>query len=80
MTRDLIKAIIILPGTVLLFVPALVLYVSWGTRFSAQMQHPTQFTFVVALVPLAVHVGHDYLLLAAAMKQYARLGRRKIAK
>jgi len=45
MTWSLMKAIIILPGTVLVFVPAAILIVSRGTRFSLDLQYPTEVTF-----------------------------------
>ncbi len=41
MTWGLIKAIIILPGTVLVFVPTVILIVSRGTRFSYDFRSDT---------------------------------------
>ena len=41
MTWSLMKAIIILPGTVLVLVPTAILIVSRGTRFSPDLQYPT---------------------------------------
>jgi protein-S-isoprenylcysteine O-methyltransferase Ste14 len=49
MTWDLIKAITILPGTVLAFVPAAILHFSRETRFSPDLQYPTEVTFWLAV-------------------------------
>jgi protein-S-isoprenylcysteine O-methyltransferase Ste14 len=44
----LIKAIIILPGTVLIFVPTAILLLADGTGFAADFQTPAEFTFYAA--------------------------------
>ena len=44
----LIKAIIVLPGTVLVFVPTAVLLLAGGTRFAADFQTPAEVTFYAA--------------------------------
>ncbi|MBW1852267.1 MAG: isoprenylcysteine carboxylmethyltransferase family protein [Deltaproteobacteria bacterium] len=49
MTLGLIKSILILPGTVLVFVPTAILIVSRGTRFSPDLQYPTEITFLIAM-------------------------------
>ncbi|MFC1515267.1 methyltransferase family protein [Thermodesulfobacteriota bacterium] len=49
MTWGLIKAIIILPGTVLVFIPSVILIASRGTRFSPDLQYPSEVTFWLAL-------------------------------
>ncbi|NQT68384.1 MAG: isoprenylcysteine carboxylmethyltransferase family protein [Desulfobacteraceae bacterium] len=49
MTWSLMKAIIILPGTVLVFVPTAILIVSRGTRFYPDLQYPTEVTFFLAM-------------------------------
>ena len=49
MTWSLMKAIIILPGTVLVFVQTAILIVSRGTRFSLDLQYPTEVTFFLAM-------------------------------
>lgn len=45
----LIKAIVILPGTVLVLVPAAILLASRGTPFSPDFQYPMQITFLLAM-------------------------------
>ncbi len=50
----LIKAIIILPGTVLVFVPTAILLLAGGTRFAADIQTPAEFTFYAAGMLFAV--------------------------
>ncbi len=54
MTWGLMKAIIILPGTVLVFVPTVILLVSKGTRFSPDFQYPTEVTFFLSIAIAAV--------------------------
>ncbi len=49
----LIKAIIILPGTVLVFVPTAILLLAGGARFAADFQTPVEVTFYVAGVLFA---------------------------
>lgn len=49
MAWGLLKAIIILPGTVLVLVPSVILIVSKGTRFSPDLQYPFEVTFWLAL-------------------------------
>ena len=56
MTWGLMKAIIILPGTVLVLVPAVILFASRGTRFSPDIQSPTEVTFFVAMAFIAAGV------------------------
>ncbi len=53
MHLGLIKAIIILPGTVLVFVPTALLLLANGTRLAADFQSPAEFTFCVAGVLFA---------------------------
>lgn len=45
----LIKAIVILPGTVLVFVPAAILFAARGTPFSPDFQYPMEITFLLAM-------------------------------
>ena len=54
MTWGMMKAIIILPGTVLVFVPAVILLFSRGTPFSPDLQYPTELTFFLAMAIAAV--------------------------
>ncbi len=49
----LIKTIIILPGTVLVFVPAAILLLADGTGFAADFQTPAEVTFYAAGMLLA---------------------------
>ncbi len=44
----LVKAIVVLPGTVLVFVPTALLLLADGTRFAADFQSPAEFTFYAA--------------------------------
>ena len=50
MHRGLMTAIIILPGTVLVFVPAALLFPAGGTPFAADVQTPVEVTFYVAVI------------------------------
>ena len=56
MTWGLIKAAVILPGTVLVFVPAAILFFSKGTRFSPDIQSPREVTFFLAMGIVAAGV------------------------
>ena len=49
----LIKTIIILPGTVLVFVPAAILFLADGTGFAADFQTPAEVTFYAGGMLLA---------------------------
>ena len=53
MSWGLIKAIIILPGTVLVFVPAAILLLANGTRFAADFQTPAEVTFYFGIAIVA---------------------------
>jgi len=61
----LIKAIIILPGTVLVFIPAALLLMAAGSSFAADLQRPSEFTFYVACVLFAA--GGDLSIRTAAL-------------
>jgi len=50
----LMKAALILPGTVLVFVPAVVLFFSRGTRFSPDIRLPTEVNFFLAMAIVAM--------------------------
>lgn len=54
MKWGLIKAIIILPGTVLVFIPSVILFFSRETPFVTDIQHPTEVTFLLAMAIAAV--------------------------
>jgi protein-S-isoprenylcysteine O-methyltransferase Ste14 len=66
----MIKAILILPGTVLVFVPAAILLVSRGTPVSPDFQYPMQITFVVAMALIATGA---YLAITTA-RRFTRSG------
>ncbi len=51
MSWGLIKAIIVLPGTVLIFVPAIILAISANLDFTDQLATPDQMIFLLALLP-----------------------------
>ena len=57
MSRELVKAIIVLPGTVLVFVPAIILAVAHGANFSDQLATPERVLFWLAFLPAAVGLG-----------------------
>jgi len=48
MNWGLIKTIIILPGTVLVFIPTAILLLADGSSFAADFQNPAEFTFYAA--------------------------------
>ncbi len=48
---NFVKAIILLPGTVLVFVPALTLLATRDSQFAPELASPAQFRFWVALLP-----------------------------
>jgi len=49
----LIKAIVILPGTALVYIPAAILIASRGTPFSPDFQYPMEITFLPAIALIA---------------------------
>lgn len=51
----LVKAIIVLPGTVLVFIPAVILLATLDSKFAPELASPAQIRFWMAL--LAVSVG-----------------------
>ena len=53
MAWRLLKSIIILPGTVLVFVPAVILLATGSTRFSPELIGPAQFLFWPSLAAAA---------------------------
>ena len=57
MNRGLIKAIIVLPGTVLVFVPIIILAAAHNTNFSHQIATPEQLLFWLALLPAGIGLG-----------------------
>ena len=61
----LVKAIIVLPGTVLVFVPVIVLSIAKNSKFSHQFAGPDQILFWVAL--LAAIVGSSLSIWTVAL-------------
>jgi len=57
MNRGLVKAIIVLPGTVLVFVPAIILAVADRSSFSDQFFTPHQILLWLAFLPAAAGFG-----------------------
>jgi len=53
----LIKAIIVLPGTVLVFIPAIILIVAGSENFSNQLLKPDRALFWLALLPACLGLG-----------------------
>jgi protein-S-isoprenylcysteine O-methyltransferase Ste14 len=56
MAWGILKALVVLPGTVLVIVPAAILYLSRGTQFSPDLQYPSDVTFLPALGFIAAGV------------------------
>jgi len=54
---ELIKAILILPGTVIIFIPAVILKVSQTTRFSPALASPNQVLFWLAVLAAVTGLG-----------------------
>ena len=54
MNRSLVFAMIVLPGTALVLVPAVILWVSHNTRFAHRLAWPGQIVFWVGLGALAI--------------------------
>ncbi|HUT71308.1 MAG TPA: isoprenylcysteine carboxylmethyltransferase family protein [Desulfatiglandales bacterium] len=50
----LVKTIIVLPGTVLVFIPASILLITQDSRFAAGLVSPAQIWFWLALLPASV--------------------------
>ena len=50
----LVKTIIVLPGTVLVFIPAFILLITQDSRFAADLVSPAQIRFWLALLPASV--------------------------
>jgi protein-S-isoprenylcysteine O-methyltransferase Ste14 len=57
MNRGLAKAIIVLPGTVLVFVPAIILAVADNSNFSHQLATPDRILFWLAFFPAGAGLG-----------------------
>ena len=57
MNRGLVKAIIVLPGTALVFVPALILAAADNSNFSHQFATPDRILFWIALLPVIIGIG-----------------------
>ncbi len=70
MNWPLIKAILILPGTVLIYVPVIVLWAAAGTSYSASVATPATASFWIA----AVFAGCGLALAAWTVRLFARFG------
>ena len=57
MNRQLVKTIIVLPGTVLVFVPGIIWVVAHNTNFSEQLATPAHVLFWLALLPAGMGLG-----------------------
>jgi protein-S-isoprenylcysteine O-methyltransferase Ste14 len=57
MNRGLVKAIIVLPGTAQVFVPAIILAVADNSNFSHQFATPDRILFWLALLPTGTGLG-----------------------
>ena len=57
MKRQLVKTIIILPGSVLVFIPAIILLAANNSDFSHELLTPNLVLFWLALVPAAAGLG-----------------------
>jgi protein-S-isoprenylcysteine O-methyltransferase Ste14 len=57
MNRRVVKSIIILPGTALVLVPAIILTIADSSNFSHQPLRPHQILFWLALLPAGVGLG-----------------------
>lgn len=70
LNRNLLRAIVILPGTALVLVPALVLWATAGTRFSGTIAGPGQWSFWLS-IPL---VSLGLVFAAWTARLFARHG------
>ena len=67
MNAALIKAIVILPGTALVFVPALIVWAAAGTSWAVRPSNPWEFPFWIGLgsaalgLVLAISTMRDFL-------------------
>lgn len=75
MNRAVAKAIFILPGTGVVLIPAVLLWVSQNTRFAADTSDPRQMAFWVGLCAVAFGL----VLLIWTISLFARLGRGTLA-
>ena len=57
MNRELVKTIIVLPGTALVFVPAIILVVAHKLNFWDQFVTPDRVLFWLALLPACIGLG-----------------------
>jgi protein-S-isoprenylcysteine O-methyltransferase Ste14 len=64
----LVKAIVVLPGTVLVFVPVIVLSIAKNSRFSHKFANPEQILFWVALLAAIVGLSLSLWTVALFMK------------
>ena len=70
MQKGLIRVIIILPGTVLVVIPALILLVTRGLKFSSQILAPSQILFWSSLLTASL----GFALSVWTVRIFVRLG------
>ncbi len=70
MNAALIKAIVILPGTALVFVPVLIVWTAAGTSWAVRPSNPWEFPFWIGLGSAALGL----VLAVSTMRDFKRLG------
>ncbi len=70
MTRAMLRNILLLPGSVLAVIPAVVLWLTDGTAYSGQLAGPDNIGMWVALTVIAAGLG----LMAWTMSLFVRIG------
>jgi hypothetical protein len=58
--RGLIRALILLPGTVLVFIPAVILWAAKDSMLSARLATADQFLFWLALIAGGIGLGLSF--------------------
>ena len=69
MTVSLFKAILILPGTVLVIVPGLIVWASAGTSWAVRVANPAEFLFWTGVTSAALGLT----LAAVTMRDFQRI-------
>lgn len=68
MHKGLVKTIIVLPGTVVVFIPTVILVVMKDSRFHAQIAYPHQLGFWLALLSVGIGLTLSISTVALFMK------------
>ena len=55
--RGIVKAVIVLPGTVLVFIPAVILALAYNSSFSHQLLTPDRMLFWISFLPAAAGIA-----------------------